>query len=214
MSLRERRVSAYYRLFGADGVIRSVLRDTDRVLDVGCSVGTGSVVLDERRTCGVDIHLDSLRTARAACRRGPVICADVVSLPFADGSYDIVVALDVLEHLDPDTGSRFIAELLRVSARDLIVLTPSGFDPQPAQPDQPWMEHRSGWTADQLEGWGLRVQGWGGPKALRIAGSGGQFRFGPLGGLMAIATMAWSRRRPERSFHLLATRLGASRNRR
>jgi SAM-dependent methyltransferase len=212
MSVRDRRVTTYYRIFGADGVIRSVLRDTDRVLDVGCSVGTGSMVLEARPAFGTDIHLESLQQARAAGRRAPVICADVVSLPFADESYDVVVALDVLEHLDPDTGVRFIAELLRVSARDLIVLTPSGFDPQPAQPDQPWMEHRSGWTAGQLEDLGLDVAGWGGPKVLRIAGSGGRFRLGPVGGLLAMATVGWSRRRPQRSFHLLATRLGPSRD--
>lgn len=205
MTLADIRAGIYYRTFGADGVIRSVLQPTDRVLDVGCSVGTGSVLLARHPTFGVDIHLESLRRAHREGRRGPVVCGNIVSLPFADRSFEVAVALDVLEHLEPDVGLQFLAELRRISARDIVVLTPSGFDPQPAAPDQPWMEHRSGWSAPQLEAEGFSVRGWGGPRRLRIPGSGGRFRFGPLGGLAAAASRRWFRKRPEGSFHLLGT---------
>ena len=205
MSLGDVRKSLYYRIFGADGAIRSVLQPTDRVLDVGCSVGTGSVLLARRPTFGVDIHLESLRRARSGGQRSPVTCADIVALPFADRSFEVVVALDVLEHLEADVGLLLLAELRRVSARDVVLLTPSGFDPQPAEPDQPWMEHRSGWSAPQLEAEGFRVRGWGGARQFRIPGSGGRFRLGPLGGVAAAATRWWFRARPARSFHLLGT---------
>jgi len=50
---------------------------------------------------------------------GEINC-DGRNLPFADKSFDIVVSLDVLEHVPRDDRGRFIAELLRV-AREKVV---------------------------------------------------------------------------------------------
>lgn len=205
MNVRERKRAIYYRLFGADAYLANRTHPGDTVLDVGCSVGTGSVELEHRRTVGVDVHLESLRAARASGRRSPVVCADVSALPFKGGAFDLVTALDVIEHLDQGAGAPFVTELRRVSSRNVVLLTPSGFDPQPGRLDQPWMEHRSGWSGDQLASLGFRVQGWGGARILRRPGSEGRFRLGPVGAVLAVLTRVALRRRPDSSFHLLAT---------
>lgn len=202
---RHMKRALYYRLFGVDTFLGAQARSAYTVLDVGCSVGTGSVALEHRRTFGVDIHEESLRTARASGRRDPVVCADVAALPFKDAAFEIVAALDVLEHLDKDAGPSFVTELERVSSRVVVLLTPSGFDPQPGRPDQPWMEHRSGWSGAELADLGFVVKGWGGWRALRRPGAEGRFRFGPVGAGLAIATRRALRARPCASFHLLAT---------
>lgn len=52
--------------------------------------------------------------------------ADVTELPFGDRSFDVVLALDLMEHLPPALRRAALSELARVSARCLIVGCPCG----------------------------------------------------------------------------------------
>jgi hypothetical protein len=51
---------------------------------------------------------------------------DVTRLPFADGEFDVVVALDLLEHLPSDLRPLALAELARVARSRLIAGCPCG----------------------------------------------------------------------------------------
>jgi hypothetical protein len=46
------------------------------------------------------------------------------ALPFHDGSFDLVLSLDSLEHVAPAARPRYLAELVRVSRRYVLVLAP------------------------------------------------------------------------------------------
>lgn len=50
--------------------------------------------------------------------------ADAAHLPAPDASYDTVLALHLLEHLDDDHGDRVVAEALRVARRRVVVAVP------------------------------------------------------------------------------------------
>ncbi len=74
------------------------------LLDIGC--GPGSITLDlsrrVRSVCGIDASSEAIRVARdAAAGRSNVrfLVADVYALPFADSSFDVVFAHQVLQHL-------------------------------------------------------------------------------------------------------------------
>jgi SAM-dependent methyltransferase len=75
-----------------------------RLLDVGC--GTGATTLGLRRfgpVVGLDIGSRALEVARA---RGLAVArASAERLPARPGSFDLVVALDVLEHLEDDVAA-------------------------------------------------------------------------------------------------------------
>lgn len=52
------------------------------------------------------------------------VVADARALPFADGSCDAVVSLDVLEHVPPAARSTAVAEMARVAARLVVICCP------------------------------------------------------------------------------------------
>ncbi|GAB6901396.1 methyltransferase domain-containing protein [Kineosporia succinea] len=86
------------------------------LLDVACGAGLLQPHLTGRLAgwshTGVDLSLPALRQARAHGVRA--VAADAVRLPFADASFECVVAGEVLEHL-PDLASA-VAEITRVLA--------------------------------------------------------------------------------------------------
>lgn len=53
-----------------------------------------------------------------------IIQADGLNLPFPDGSFEVVAALDVIEHIDKDKREIFVEELCRVSSDSVILSAP------------------------------------------------------------------------------------------
>jgi SAM-dependent methyltransferase len=101
-----------------------------RVLDLGC--GRGGIVErlgDRGRWVGVDPDLLSLREHRQPdLDRGS---AASQHLPFADGSFDVVVSSWVLEHVPaPDQTFAEVGRMLRPGGR-FFVLTPNAHHPLP-----------------------------------------------------------------------------------
>ena len=76
-----------------------------RTLDVGCGTGYQLRWLGERsRAYGVDLAAEALSFCRERGLDG-LVQGRAERLPFADGSFDVVLALDVLEHLQDDAGA-------------------------------------------------------------------------------------------------------------
>ena len=87
-----------------------------RLLDAGCGTGGNLAAFGPGR--GVDPAPDAV----AACReRGlDVVQAGLDALPFADASFDVLLATDVLEHVDDDVAA--LRELRRVAAPGAVLL--------------------------------------------------------------------------------------------
>jgi SAM-dependent methyltransferase len=86
-----------------------------RILDVGCS--TGHVIAhipDDYRRTGADINAEAIGLARAARPDIPFVEASAEHLPFADGSFDGVLALDVLSDRGVSDDAVALGEIRRV----------------------------------------------------------------------------------------------------
>lgn len=90
----------------------------DRVLCCGCGAGENAGLLVWKWGVHDLTLVDWSETAVAFCRRrfpnAKVVRADVSKLAFVDESFDLVVAMDLTEHLSPVAYSAFLAEALRV----------------------------------------------------------------------------------------------------
>lgn len=75
-----------------------------RVLDVGCGGGflSNELARHGQRVTGIDLSPDSLRVARQYDESGTVnyVQADAAHLPWDTGSFDVVSAMDFLEHVE------------------------------------------------------------------------------------------------------------------
>ena len=102
-------------------ICRQVTDRRPRILDVGCGTGANLLMLSEYGEAeGVDIS----EAALAFCReRGldKVRLGAGEKLPYEDGTFDLVTALDVVEHMDDDlAGLREMRRVLRPGGRVLL----------------------------------------------------------------------------------------------
>jgi SAM-dependent methyltransferase len=91
------------------------------VLDVGCNTGYGTLRFGEvaRRVVGVDVSDRAIEVARASATDGrpEFQVIDGLTLPFDDGSFDLIVSFQVIEHIeDPRPYLREIARVARPGA--------------------------------------------------------------------------------------------------
>jgi len=96
-------------------------------LDVGCATGFVVEALRELgvATDGVDLSRYAIAHAVPGAR-GHVQQGDVrAGLPFADASFDVVTALETLEHLSPPDVPDAVREIARVTSRWVLCTIPS-----------------------------------------------------------------------------------------
>jgi SAM-dependent methyltransferase len=88
----------------------------ERVLDLGCAAGAVSHFLSGLgcETVGVDAEPLAVEKARGLFPDLQFQLANVVRLPFEDGSFDKAVAADLVEHLDDETFRAMLRETRRV----------------------------------------------------------------------------------------------------
>ena len=91
-----------------------------KILDVGCGTGGNLEMLKKFGAAeGVDVSDDALEFCQS---KGLTVHKGLAEeLPFADESFDVVTALDVIEHLDDDiAGLREMFRILRKGGKTLI----------------------------------------------------------------------------------------------
>ncbi len=91
-----------------------------RILDVGCGTGANLEMLSNFGNAeGVDVSDDAIKFSRA---KGLTVHKGLAEeLPFAEEEFDLVTALDVIEHLDNDiAGLKEIHRVLKIGGKTLI----------------------------------------------------------------------------------------------
>ena len=102
-------VGYFYQMYRAE-VLARVAGVADRdILEVGCGEG---MMFDGTHTRPVQMDVSMTRVARAVGKCRFLLCADGYHLPFASGSFDVVLLVAVLEHTREPW--RILAEARRV----------------------------------------------------------------------------------------------------
>ena len=106
-----------------------------RVADIACGEGYGSGVLAEvsAHVTGIDIDahtLDHARRTYADRTNVTFIQGSAASLPLAEGSVDVIMSFETIEHVEAADQPRMIAEFARVLTPDGVLVLSSPNRPQ------------------------------------------------------------------------------------
>jgi ubiquinone/menaquinone biosynthesis C-methylase UbiE len=175
-----------------------------KLLDVGC--GSGQTMMWFRQlnpgweSVGIDIAADGFLAARQLGEN--VLAASALDLPFADGSFDLIVTLDVLQHLPLDGGDlTALSEMRRVLRPGGYLLVRTNAQAFPTTPDDlahDFHKYETGELRRKLQGVGFDV--------LRLS------RINALLGLAEVPRELKAHRAGGREYHgILASSAGPSR---
>ena len=99
-----------------------------RVLENGCGVGMYVQHLEPLAGSVIGLEYDFERTREARQQSDDIVCAAGESLPFSDGSFDLILSHEVLEHVQDDRrASREMVRVLRPGGRAVIFVPNRGY---------------------------------------------------------------------------------------
>lgn len=100
--------------------------NSPKILDVGCGRG---VYVDFFRKNGFKAW--GIDFSKEAAKISQLPVASALKLPFKDGSFDILLSIHMIEHLNPREAVLFFAECRRVLKKDgrIFIMTPNGISP-------------------------------------------------------------------------------------
>ena len=131
----------------------------DSVLDAGCGEGETLARLGRilpSRVAAIDLSPEAVAFTARRLPQAEVLPASVYDLPFDDSSFELVLCLEVLEHLrDPAAA---LTELTRISSRAVLI----------SVPEEPWFRLGSLFRGKYLRRLGNHpehINHWG-PKSL------------------------------------------------
>jgi ubiquinone/menaquinone biosynthesis C-methylase UbiE len=108
--------------------IISTIKDTraTTILDVGCGEGYTTKEINDNYLCvitGIDVSKTIIRKAKELHPEIAFTVGSAYRLPYPDNSYDLVIATEMLEHLQsPETA---IIEMKRVSKKYVMITVPN-----------------------------------------------------------------------------------------
>jgi 2-polyprenyl-3-methyl-5-hydroxy-6-metoxy-1,4-benzoquinol methylase len=98
------------------------------LLDVGCGISAQAEWFRDYAYVGADINYVRLGRGRATHPWALYASQDITRMGFADGAFDAILCLEVIEHLPAPVRAALVSELLRVLAPGgvLALSTPNG----------------------------------------------------------------------------------------
>jgi Methyltransferase domain len=150
--LGQRQVNHLVRFEPVLELIADTGRAGGRLLDVGSgSQGIAELLAPGWRVTACDADFEDYgAAARPSASTAERVLGDVRALPFADRSFDVAVAVDLLEHICPEDRSKAISEICRVARVRAVIACPVGGHALAADRD----------LALRLQAQGRAVPGW------------------------------------------------------
>lgn len=126
-------------------LVNGLTKNTPRRLEIAPGLRPRLPIAD---TQFVDISHSALTTLQKLDAKTTL--ASVSHLPFPDNSYDLICALDIIEHVDDDVSA--LSEISRVAADGAALLISTPLHPELWTPFDDFVGHRRRYVPDQFVG--------------------------------------------------------------
>ena len=151
--------------------LKTELNGCESGLDLGCGPQSPlSFCAGVKHSVCVEPFSEYLVRSKKRKIHNRYICKRIEDISFPKKSFDAVIMIEVLEHLDKNSGLEIIQKANEWARKKVIITTPNGFVPQANLDQNPWQRHRSGWLPSDFRKLGFRVYGLSGLKCLRSNG--------------------------------------------
>ena len=158
------KIVTYIPFAGLNTIYRALDKQVQNVLDIGCGDGELMKLIVSRRSLysvGVDIFEPYLRNCKKLGSHSDLIRADIRELPIKPKSFDVVLCVEVLEHLDKAEGMQLLTAMEKIARTKVIITTPFGEHEQHAVDGDPEQAHKVIWTFKELKECGYKIHGKG-----------------------------------------------------
>jgi 2-polyprenyl-3-methyl-5-hydroxy-6-metoxy-1,4-benzoquinol methylase len=168
----------YHRMFpDFTKYLKRELGKNDTVLDLGCGYNSPLQYCDVAYSTGVELFAPYLEESRKKAIHNEYIKADIREVAFQPNSFDVVIAIELLEHLAKEEGYALIQKMETWARKKVIITTPNGYLWQNGYDDNPLQEHKSGLSVQELRKLGFKIYGMNGWR--RLKGYRGTIKYRP-----------------------------------
>lgn len=196
-------------LFTLSIELENLLGDCESVLDLGCGDNSPIGFIDRKKyLVGVDGFKKSIIKSKRLKIHDTYLHKNIldISKDFKRNSFDAVIALDVIEHLEKKDGYKLLKLMENLAAKKVILLTPNGFVNQTGEGNG-LQEHLSGWSVSDFKKRGFKVLGRYGIKRLRKEKAELKYKPKILWGLISeLSNLFYTRKNPRKAYSLLAVK--------
>lgn len=147
------------------------LKGCKSVLDLGCgrcSILDNTPKINQYRV-GVELFKPYIKEnlKRKPQLHDKYIYDDITKIKFKTKSFDAVICMDVIEHLDRQNGLKLIEKMEKWAKKKVIIYTTNDFVAQNGYGGNELQRHLSGWSTNDFRKRGYHVRGIHGLKYLR-----------------------------------------------
>ena len=197
----------YDKLFpGWIEILKREISDCQTILDLGCGYNSPLNNCQTSFSLGVEFFEPYLEESQKKSLHNQYLKADVRTVDFKPKSFEAVLALELLEHLDKEEGYRLIKKMESWAEKKIIITTPNGYLKQDSYDQNSLQIHKSGWDVKELENLGFKVFGMNGWKKLRKEKGLIKYRPVLLWNLFSSLTQRITYYHPKLAFQLFAVK--------
>lgn len=149
-------------IFGTAGLWPWKEGEIVSILDVACGLSFKSKYIPAQIRVGVDIYEPYFQHIESDVPY-VVVKHDIRKLRdiFVPKSFDLVIALDVIEHVTKEEGIELMRQCEEIAKKGVVIETPKGYVPQnvdiQGHGGDEWQTHRSGWEPEEFKDRGYEV---------------------------------------------------------
>lgn len=165
-------IAPYLPCTTMNNIWRALGREKGTVLDVGGGRGTPMRFLNRKRrfrfTVNADANWRRLKEAKEKGTHDEYILCDVRSLPFKRKSFDIVLCIEIIEHIEMEGGFSLLSAVKEIAHRRIVLSTDvnTPIKPVPERRIGRDIDHVSSWPSSEFKRLGYKVRGSSFPRLI------------------------------------------------